>query len=101
MTWSREDVAQLTYLRAQNSTVDEIAAALSRSRHQVRAKIGQMIRRNTLARKFRAVRIAAGRGAAFAHAIGISPERLPDYRMLRDKGYGAAEAVETIRRWVA
>jgi len=99
--WAPADVAQLTYLRSQGATYEAIAGALCRTRNQVKTKVGMMIRAETLMRRKRANGIARGRRLTFAAKIGIPDDTLPDYRLLRRKGYDAAEAVQMIRSWAA
>ena len=97
MKWAPADVAQLTYLRARGAGYDAIAKTLSRTRYQVKAKVQWMMERGLLARKNR----AHPRGRISADALGIPIGSLPDFRLLRRKGFTADEAVQMIRRWAA
>ena len=101
MKWAPADTAQLTYLRARGATYEVIADALSRPVSQITKKIHRLIQRGTVT-CYRPVRRAAqGRGATFAANLGIKSDALPDYHLLRRKGFTADEAEQMIRRWAA
>ena len=101
MKWAPADVAQLTYLRAQGATYEAIADVLSRPISQITKKIHRLIQRGAVT-CYRPVRRAAkGCGSTFAANLGIEPDALPDYHLLRSRGFTADEAVQMIRAWAA
>ena len=101
MKWAAADIAQLTYLRSQGATYEVIAGALSRPISQITKKIHRLIQRGAVT-CYRPVRRAAkGCGATFAANLGIKPDALPDYHLLRSRGFTVDEAAQMIRAWAA
>ena len=101
MKWAPADVAQLTYLRTTNATPADMAETLGRTVGQVLYQIRALQKRDRLARRFRALRISEGRRSGLAERMGIPVSSLPDYRLLRSKGFSAADAADTVRSWAA